>query len=223
MAFCTSCGANIADTADFCTACGAKQAGRAVQAASTGTAVQPALGATPQKSGSGLKIVLIAVGLICGILVLLTIIVGLVGWRIARHSRVVTTRDGSRIETPFGKVETTENTEQAVKNIGVDVYPGAKATKGASVVQFGGMTTASAVFETSDPPEQVANFYREKFPNAMANTNDQSGYSIVSSANNRMVSIHIQARGGVTRIEISNISGMKNVPNMPSNPPTTTQ
>ncbi|HZU45401.1 MAG TPA: zinc-ribbon domain-containing protein [Terriglobales bacterium] len=223
MAFCTSCGANIADTADFCTACGAKQAGRAVQAASTGTAVQSALGATPQKSGSGLKIVLIAVGLICGILVLLTIIVGLVGWRIARHSRVVTTRDGSRIETPFGKVETTENTEQAVKNIGVDVYPGAKATKGASVVQFGGMTTASAVFETSDPPEQVANFYREKFPNAMANTNDQSGYSIVSSANNRMVSIHIQARGGVTRIEISNISGMKNVPGMPSNPQTTTQ
>jgi hypothetical protein len=224
MAFCTSCGANIADTAEFCTNCGAKQAGRAVQpSASAPPPVQPVPGATPQKSGSGLKFVLIAVALICGIIVLCAAIIGIVGWRVARHSRVITTKNGSRIETPFGKVETTENTEEAVKNIGVDVYPGAKATKGASVVQFGGMTTASAVFETSDPPDQVASFYREKFPNAMANTSDASGYSIVSSANNHMISIHIQRRSGVTRIEISNISGMKNMPNMPSNPQTTTQ
>ena len=226
MAFCTSCGANIADTAEFCTGCGAKQAARTAPPTSTGTAVQPVPGATPQPSGSGLKVVLIAVGLICGILVLLTMIVGLIGWRIARHSRVVTTKDGARIETPFGKIESTENTEEAIKNIGVDVYPGAKATKGASIVQFGNMKTASAIFETNDSPEQVANFYREKLPNAIANTSDQSGYSIVSNQNGHMVSIHIQARGGTTRIEIANVSGMKNMPNMPNasgTPPTTTQ
>ena len=226
MAFCTSCGANIADTADFCTTCGAKQAGRAALSTSSAAAVQPVPGATPQQSGSGLKVVLIAVGLICGILVLLTIIVGLIGWRVARHSRVITTKDGARIETPFGKIESTENTEEAIKNLGVDVYPGAKVTKGASVVEFGTMKTASAIFETNDPPDQVANFYREKFPNAIANTADQSGYSIVSNQNGHMVSIHIQARGGTTRIEIANVSGMKNmpnVPNVPSNPPTTTQ
>lgn len=223
MAFCTSCGANIADTADFCTACGAKQTGRAAQPASSATAVQPAPGVAPQKSGSGLKVVLIAVGLICGILVLLTIIVGLVGWRVARHSRVITTKDGARIETPFGKIESTENTEEAIKNLGVDVYPGAKVTKGASVVEFGSMKTASAIFETNDAPDQVANFYREKFPNAIANTTDQSGYSIVSNQNGHMVSIHIQARGGATRIEIANVSGMKNMPNLPSSPQTTTQ
>ena len=226
MAFCTSCGANIADTADLCTTCGAKQTGRAAQPTSSAAAAQPVPGATPQKSGSGLKVVLIAVGLLCGILVLLTIIVGLIGWRVARHSRVITTKDGARIETPFGKIESTENTEEAIKNLGVDVYPGAKVTKGASVVEFGTMKTASAIFETNDPPDQVASFYREKFPNAIANTADQSGYSIVSNQNGHMVSIHIQARGGATRIEIANVSGMKNmpnVPNVPSNPPTTTQ
>jgi len=223
MAFCTSCGANIADTADFCTGCGAKQPGRIAPAASVAPSTQPGVATTPQQSGGGLKVVLIAVGLICGILFLCAAIIGVLGWRFARHTRVITTKNGARVETPFGKVETTENTEEAVKNLGVDVYPGAKATKGASVVQFGGMTTASAIFETSDSPEQVASFYREKFPNAMANTGDQSGYSIVSTENNHMISVHIQGRGGVTRIEISNISGMKNMPNMPRSPETSTQ
>lgn len=226
MAFCTSCGANIADTAEFCTNCGAKQAGRTPQPTAPPVAARsttPAPGAPVQASGSGLKVVLIVVGLICGIVILCVAIVGVIGWRVARHSRVITTKDGARIETPFGKVETTENTEEAVKNIGVDVYPGAKATKGASVAQFGGMTTASAIFETSDPPDQVANFYRERLPNAMANTADRNGYSIVSSANNHMISIHIQARGGVTRIEISNISGVKGMPNVPSPPSTSSQ
>jgi len=211
MAFCTSCGANMADTATFCTSCGAKATSPAAQ---TGGAVaQPAYqGSSTPKSGGGLKIILIVLGLLFGIIILITAVIGLVGWRIAHHSRVITTKDGARIETPFGKIESTENSEEAIKNLGVEVYPGAKATKGASVVQFGNMKTASAVFETNDSPDQVAEFYRGKFPNAMANVSDESGNSIVSSDRDHMVTIHIQGHNGVTRIEISNVSGMKNMP-----------
>lgn len=216
MAFCTSCGANIADTAEFCTSCGAKTSAPAARSTAGGAVAQPALQtSTPQPSGSGLKIVLIALGLICGIVILMAAIIGVVGWRIAHHSRVVTTRNGARIETPFGKIESTENTDEAIRNLGVDVYPGAKVTKGASAVQFGNMKTASAVFETSDSPEQVADFYRAKFPNAMVSATDQNGHSIVSTDNDHMVTIHIQARGGVTRIEIANVSGMKGMPRAP--------
>ena len=211
MAFCTSCGANIADTATFCTSCGAKVTSPAAQ--TPGAAAQPAYPGSPQpKSGGGLKIVLLALGLLFGIIILVSAILGVVGWRIARHSRVVTTKDGARIETPFGKIESTENSEEVIRNLGVDVYPGAKATKGASVVKFGNMKTASAIFETSDSPDQVAEFYRGKFPDAMANVSDESGHSIVSSDKDHMVTIHIQAHSGVTRIEISNVSGMKNMP-----------
>ncbi len=218
MAFCTSCGANIADTAQFCTSCGAKVTSPVAQAG--GVAAQPGLQPTAQKSGGGLKIVLIVLGLICGIIILMVAVVGLVGWRIAHHSRVVTTKDGARIETPFGKIESTENTEQAIHDLGVDVYPGAKVSKGAAVVQFGNMKTASATFETNDSPDQVAEFYKSKFPNALASTSDQNGYSIVSNDGGHMITVHIQARGGATRIEIANISGMKGMPQVPQ---TTTQ
>ncbi|HJT55227.1 MAG TPA: zinc-ribbon domain-containing protein, partial [Ktedonobacteraceae bacterium] len=132
MAFCTSCGANIADTATSCTSCGAKVTSPAAQR--SGVVAQPAYQGSPApRSGGGLKVVLIVLGLICGIIILVTAIIGLVGWRIAHHSRVITTKDGARIETPFGKIESTENTDEAIKNLGVDVYPGAKATKGASI------------------------------------------------------------------------------------------
>ena len=113
-----------------------------------------------------------------------------------------------RVETPFGTVESTQNSDEAARNIGVDVYSGARALKSsAGAVTFGGMMTAGAEFETSDAPEKVAEFYKQKFPGAMVSTQGDDQYSIVSNEKNRVVTINIESQDGKTRINIANVTG----------------
>jgi hypothetical protein len=203
MAFCNSCGATLASGAKFCTKCGTTQP---ATAASAGVPVATG-GAAPQ-SGSGLKIILIVVAVIVGLGILGLASAGFIAWRIARHSRV-NTRDGNvRVETPFGTVNTTTDPSEAARNIGIDLYPGAEIVKGTSAnVNFGGMHSASAEFESSDPAATVADFYKSKFPDAKLVSSEGDHYTIVSNRNKDMVSINIESRNGKTRIHVARVTG----------------
>lgn len=198
MAFCNSCGANIAAGAKFCPKCGAEFKG----------GVPAPAAAVPAQSGGALKIILIAGGAI-----LVLVIVGIMGtaflaWRVARASHVQS-RDGNvRVETPFGTVESTNNPGQAARNLGVDLYPGARALQVNSAnVAIGGMHTVAAEFETSDPPSKVADFYRKRYPDANVNVSDQDHYTIVSTKNKDVVTINIEREGDSTHIHIAAVRG----------------
>ena len=203
MAFCNSCGATLATGAKFCTKCGTTQP---TTASSAGVPV--ATGEAAPKSGSELKIILIVVAVIVGLGILGLASAGFVAWRIARHSRI-NNRDGNvRVETPFGTVNTTTDPNEAARDIGVDLYPGAEVVKGSSAnVSFGGMHSAGAEFVTSDPAAKVADFYKSKFPDARLVSSEGSHYTIVSSQNKNIVSINIEERDGKTRIHISRVTG----------------
>jgi hypothetical protein len=204
MAFCNSCGTTLAPGARFCPKCG----GAVPVAPVTPTAVPPAPAATSQGS-SALKIILIVVAVIVvlGILGIgtLTFIVR----RIAHRSHIEN-RDGNvRVETPFGTVQSTNDPEQASRDLGVDLYPGAHVLKGNSAT-IGGMHTVEAEFESDDPAEKVSAFYSSKFPNANVTTKDQNRYTIVSTDKNNLITINIEPEDGKTRIKIASVSG-KNV------------
>ena len=65
-----------------------------------------------------------------GVIVLVGILgvasLGFFAWRVAHRTHVRQEGDNVKVETPFGTVETTKDPEEAARNLGVDLYPGAQ-------------------------------------------------------------------------------------------------
>jgi uncharacterized OB-fold protein len=212
MAFCNSCGATLNPGTKFCNKCGAAAAAAPVAtgaiASSVSSSPTPSAPApTPTGGSSALKIILIVVALIVGIGILGIATVGIIGYRIAKSSHVTQNGDHVKVETPFGSVETSKDPDQAAKDLGVDLYPGAEVQRnGASSAAFGGIRTVSAMFKTSDAPDKVCSFYKSRFPGAMVTTSEQNHCTIVSNNQKNMITINIQASGDDTRLQITNVS-----------------
>jgi hypothetical protein len=198
MAFCNSCGATLEAGARFCPKCGA-----AIPLAAA--IPSAAAAASPQGSGA-LKIILIVVAVIfvLGILGIgtLTFVVR----RIAHHHRIDSNDGNVRVETPFGTVQSSNNPDEASRNLGIDLYPGARVLTGNSAT-IGGMHTVEAELESDDPAEKVMAFYTSKLPSANVTTKDQNHYTIVSTDKKNLITINIQPQGSRTRITIANVSG----------------
>jgi hypothetical protein len=203
MAFCNSCGATLNPGTKFCNKCGAAvPAGIAISGA---TSTAPAT--APTGGSSALKVILIVVAVIVLVGILGIATIGIVGYRIARSSRVSQNGDHVKVDTPFGSVETSKDPDQAAKDLGVDLYPGAEVQRnGASSASFGGIRTVTALFEISDAPDKVCSFYKSRFPGAMVTTSDQNHCTIVSNDKKNMVTINVEASGDNTRLQITNVS-----------------
>jgi hypothetical protein len=208
MAFCNSCGANVAPGIKFCNKCGAAVAAPAAGAVAAAPGAAPASPAPTQGGGSGvLKVILIVVGIFVILGVLAVSTVAFIGWRVARNLHVRQEGDHVKVETPFGTMESSQNPEDVARDLGVEVYPGAQVQKnGAATATFGSMHTASAVFKSSDSVEQVSAFYKGKFPNAMVTTSDQDRCKIIAQDQRHMTTIDIQAEDGQTKIQITHVT-----------------
>lgn len=202
MAFCNACGATLNPDARFCNKCGAAVAGAPTTAAPTPLAPPPSTGGS-----NALKIILIVVAVVVVLGILGIASIAFVAHRFIAQSRV--TQDGNhvKVETPFGTAETSKDPEQTVKDLGIDVYPGARVqTNGAVTSTFGGVHTVAANFEVSDSVDKVCAFYKSRFPNAMVTTSGESRCSIISNDQKNMITISIQTSGDVTKLQITNVS-----------------
>ena len=207
MAFCNSCGATLDSGAKFCTKCGATQPVAAGSAAAPVIASGGANAATP-KSGNALKIILIIGAVIVGLGILGVGAASFVAWRIASRTHVRNRNGNVRVETPFGTVQSSTDPDEAARDLGIEPYPGAEVIKGTtSNMTVGTMHTAAADLETSDPPSNVADFYKSKFPGANVTSSNGDHYSIVSTDKKNMLSISIEPRNGKTRIHIAKVAG----------------
>jgi hypothetical protein len=205
MAFCNACGASLNPGTKFCNKCGAAVPAGASAPGVPSTA--PPIAPAPTGGSSALKVILIVVAIIVGIGILGVATVGIIGYRIAKNSRVSQNGDHVKVETPFGSVETSKDPYQAAKDLGIDLYPGAEVRRnGASSASFGGIRTVTAMFETHDAPDKVCSFYKSRFPGAMVTTSDQNHCTIVSDNQKNMVTINIQAGGDTTRLQITNVT-----------------
>jgi zinc-ribbon domain len=218
MAFCNSCGASIAPGMRFCNKCGA-----AILASSPAPAVTPAAAAgapppvaagapmgsspAPTSGGGALKAILIVVGVIALVAILGLASITFFAWRVAHRTHFHQEGDNVKVETPFGTVETTKDPQDAARNLGVDLYPGAQVMKeGSTTVAFGNIHSAALTFETSDSVDKVCSFYKPKFPNAMVMTTQADQCSIVSNDQKNMITISAKIQNGKTRIVITNVS-----------------
>jgi zinc-ribbon domain len=210
MAFCNSCGATLSDGTKFCSKCGAAVTAPAVMAPPP---VMPAPVTPAPGSGGGsgaLKIILIVVGVIVLLGILGVGAVSYIGYRAVhavKNSRVHQDGDNVKVETPFGTMQSTKDPDQATKDLGVDIYPGAEVQKeGASSATFGSIHTVSAKFESGDSMDKVCSFYKEKFPSAMSTSSDTNRCTIVSNDQKTMVTIHIEPNGDGSKFQITSVN-----------------
>lgn len=208
MAFCNSCGANLAPGAKFCTKCGAVVTGVVASPAPVASSSGISAGSVAPKTGSsGLKIILVVVAVIVVFGVLGVATLGIIGLHIARRSHI--SQDGNRVkvETPFGSVDTSKDPQQIAKDLGVDIYPGAQPqTDGSAIASFGSIRTASAEFTSGDSVEKVCDYYRSKFPNPTSSTSGPARCTIVSTDKGNVVTINVESRGDSTKISISTVN-----------------
>jgi hypothetical protein len=207
MAFCNACGATQEAGARFCAKCGAAApAGAAIPVAGSSLpTVQP-------QNSSAIKTVLIV---LVAIVVLGMVGIGaatFIGLHIARHARIENKDGNVRVQTPFGTVQSTDDPDEASRNLGIDMYPGVRVLKGNSAT-MGGMHTVEAEFESGDSAEKVMAFYASKFPNANVTVADQNHYSIVSTDKKNLITINIVPEDGKTRISIASVSGKNTTSN----------
>jgi hypothetical protein len=219
MAFCNSCGSVIEAGVRFCPKCG-KPTGAAA-AAPQGVVPPPSpmapapvptaqpVAATTTTGGSGvLKVILIVVAVIFVIGVLAVGTIGYFAHRVYKSAIVHDSKGHTTIKSPIGDMETSDDPDQAAKDLGVDVYPGSSVVKGsAASVSFGKARTSGAQFDTNDPPASVAEFYKSKYPGAMFSSSETNHFSLVAGGKNDITTINIQPEEGKTRIAISRITG----------------
>ncbi len=210
MAFCNSCGAQVDDAAAFCRSCGKPLPRTATAPPQAGFSPQPPPPTNrevpfdaPRSGSSVVKVVLIVFAVIIGMGVL-----GVVSaFHMLKRVKVEQRGDRTHVETPFGTVDTNADPAEVAKNLGVEVYPGAKALESSSAVTVGSMKTATATFTTSDPPDKVSEFYEKRLPNARVSTHDGKEHTIVADTESGMTTVSIDSSGGKTTIVISTIAG----------------
>jgi RNA polymerase subunit RPABC4/transcription elongation factor Spt4 len=209
MAFCNSCGAQMETGAGACPSCGKAATG----AAPSATTAPPA---QPKGSASALKIVLSILGCLMLVGILMIAGVAAIGFYVAKNSRVEQGPKGAKVETPFGTVEATEgDSAKIAESLGIEVYPGAKALPGGASATVGSMHTASAMFETDDPPERVAEFYHKQFPHATVTTTrdeDEKGSAhtvLAFGDREKWTTITIEGHEGGSKIAIAAVDSGK--------------
>jgi hypothetical protein len=218
MAFCNTCGANIVPGTRFCSKCGAAiLASTLPPPVNTPVAAGPVPPAAPVPSvaaapvpaagGGALKTILIVVGVIVLVGILGVASLGFFAWRVAHRTRIRHEGDNVKVETPFGTVQTTKDPQEAARNLGVDLYPGAQVlNEGATSTTFGSVHTTALNSETSDSVDKVCSFYKPKFPNAMVMSSDANQCTIVSNDQKNMITVNAKAERDKTRIVITNVS-----------------
>jgi hypothetical protein len=201
MAFCNSCGTTLEAGARFCPKCGA-----AIPMAAAIPATVPSTPAASPQGNDALKIILIVVAVIVVLGILGIGTLTFVVRRIAHNSHIKNENGNVRVDTPFGTVQSTNNPDEAARNLGIDPYPGARVLQGNSAT-FGGMHTVTAQFESDDSVDKVAAFYSSKLPNARVNTKDQNHCTIVSTNKKNIITINIAPEGNKSQINITTVTG----------------
>ena len=199
MAFCNSCGAQLAEGTNFCSKCGAAATG------TPGGMPKPIAPGPPPSSGSvsALKIVLMIVGVVVFIGILGMVTCGIIVHRAIKSAKFSQKGDNVKVETPFGSVETSNDPQKVADELGVEIYPGAQVQKaGTASVTFGSLHTVTGIFESTDSVDKVCDFYRTKFPNANVQSSDQTHCTIVSGGQGNSTTVTVDSSGDGSKLTI---------------------
>jgi hypothetical protein len=201
MAFCNSCGAPLTAGSKFCNKCGVT-----IAAAPVVSGVPAAPTPAPTGGGGALKVILIVVAVVVVIGILGVATIGFIGYRFARNSHVKQEGDKVKVETPFGTFSANDP-EQAVRELGIEVYPGAEVQKnGAASASVAGVHTVNAMFESNDSPDKICSFYKAKYPSSMVTSSDRNRCTIVANDSKNTITINVEGNGDGSKFQVANVS-----------------
>jgi hypothetical protein len=153
-----------------------------------------------------MKVVLIVLVAVVGIAIFGALMLAIIGYKIAKNTHVNQEGDRMKVETPFGNF-TANDPEQAAKDLGVEIYPGAQLQKnGSATATFGSVRTVAANFTSSDSVDKICTFYKSKFPAATVKASDQTHCSIVSTDQTSTITINVEASGDTSKISIASVT-----------------
>ena len=216
--YCANCGTQIKTGGKFCQACGTAVQ-QPWQPTEAPTFQQPMMSAQamvtppPRRSNNFMKIALI----VCSVIVALTLIsiIGAALFIRQAVKQVKINEDGGKTEVSIGGMKLSAENKVTEEQLGVPIYPGAKAAAGTGSFSFSTNNGKSAfvggaTFTTEDSVEKVAEFYKDKLGNAaeVAQTISNNNHSVVLQAKTEsgFKNIVISNDGsGATKIVISNI------------------
>ncbi len=138
------------------------------------------------------------------------------GFFFARNVHVRESGSGDKktvnIETPFGHVTVHKDDQLDPTQLGIPIYPGASkgSDRGGADFEIDSgtlhkdVTAAGATYFTSDSPEKVRDFYREKFPSWNSKWNNDE-FEIEAKGDGRLRSIGVKREGDRTRIAVASV------------------
>ncbi|GEM_PF-996693 len=166
------------------------------------------------------RLVVIAAGVLAGIVVLTLGGLGIVSYLFVSRIHVARTQRGRggnaalRIETPLGSVRVDKQDSVDPKLLGIPLYPGAVVVPG----EAGGarvdldldfadksFRVAAVQMETSDPMDKVVSFYRSEASDFALRFESHGHAEFRSSRGGIKKVIGIAAQHGKTRISLANI------------------
>lgn len=190
MPQCLQCGSEVDEAAQFCARCGAP----------LGQISAPAPAPAPTRWHKGRHVVLAFLGAI--VVIGLIFVVGVIYF--IRHTTIVTsTKNGGRMESPFGVVTTNNDPAKLAKTLGLDIFPGAVGEKGAQA-ELAQNNMVSLTFRTAAAPRAVINYYHVRYPDATVGRQGEQ-LSLVLVSLRDTLTIKARPASGHTEIEVSDI------------------
>jgi hypothetical protein len=187
---CRHCQAEIPAGAQFCPGCGLRAP--AQEGAAEAAASRPAWG--------GRKVVMWF--LVAALILAAVFLVGVLYF--IRHTTIVTTtKNGGRVESPFGVLSSSKNPEQLAHSLGLDVYPGATGPQGTQV-DLNNTIIVSLQFQSRDPGPRIISYYHVRYPDATVKA-DKDGLRLVQLNPRDTLTIEALTDSQGTRIRVSDI------------------
>jgi hypothetical protein len=164
----------------------------------------------PTTSGNTvLKIVLIVVGAFVLLGVIVAGVIGVEVYKLAKSVDKVRNRNVS-ITTPGGTITAGRSTNLTPADLGVDLYPGATTGEGSMNMKTPNSSMVTAVYLSSDPPDKIVAFYKEKLGDqgSIVQTSNGTVLSAGDKDRNNVV-ITITPEGNSSKIAIVHVTNTK--------------
>jgi hypothetical protein len=163
----------------------------------------------PRAGNSGLRVVLIVVGVFVALGILAACVIGFVGYRVAKSAHH--NSDGSvSFATPNGTITTGKSLNLTTAELGTDPYPGAAASAGSMNMKTATGSVITAIYTTSDPAGNVVAFYKEKLGDQASVVQSSRGTTFTSGERDKdQLTISITPHGDLTRIAIVHVTQNK--------------
>lgn len=189
--------------AGFCTRCGKPLAEGATDCASCSAGAAPAEG----KSGAGMKVLLALVILVAAAFVVVALGVAFGAWSFTKNVTVGSADGQLQISTPGGQITVGEKVPVTEAELGVPIYPGSEQAEGGMQVKTPQGVSGTYVFRTTDPPDKVMAFYRQKLDGQNASFIETSDRGMITSGRDRehgfLIAVTREGKDGQTLISIT--------------------